>query len=292
MIDRFNHYPTTQRERTALRRLAGLSPHDSRPVRVTYGTEPPTEYGWPYHFRWLGRWKTAPGSYQASTRRVEVGEVWLREWRAAGAPTGGAALEAVQQRVAARERRARRRLRRHLAGYTPPAPTATATTATAKLARLVRASGRCAVDPHTREAVRLDGQLATAARPAWAGGWAQSPRLRALQCCLRALQWSPAHGDYHYWHVRAAELLGAEQTLERYWGSLTRADRALVTAAELAAEAARREKVDGVLARWRAGLRLDRADRSVLSPCEWESLRRALPERRLARAARALGGMA
>lgn len=46
-------------------------------LHAVRGWQPPTEAGTGYGFRWRGRWKSAPGSYEPSTRRVEVGDQWL-----------------------------------------------------------------------------------------------------------------------------------------------------------------------------------------------------------------------
>ncbi|HZT90314.1 MAG TPA: hypothetical protein VFA12_20405 [Stellaceae bacterium] len=66
------------------RRAAGLLAHDSRPVVVSASVYrrgrrayTPTELGSGYDFRWRGQWKTAPGSYIPSDRRVAVPAGWL-----------------------------------------------------------------------------------------------------------------------------------------------------------------------------------------------------------------------
>jgi len=80
--------PDDARRRVDLRRglariareAAGCDRHDSVPVVVLGGrlaSRAPVERGEGYGFRWLGRWKSAPGSYIPSTRRVVVGWDWL-----------------------------------------------------------------------------------------------------------------------------------------------------------------------------------------------------------------------
>lgn len=66
------------RLRSILRGLAGA--YGSQwPVELVDGDDSPAVVGNGYWFRWLGKWKTARGSYQASTRRIEVGADWLAE---------------------------------------------------------------------------------------------------------------------------------------------------------------------------------------------------------------------
>jgi hypothetical protein len=57
-------------------RAAGGYRH-SWPVRVIVGDDAPELAGDGYGWRWAGRFKSAPGSYQHSTHRVEVGRRWL-----------------------------------------------------------------------------------------------------------------------------------------------------------------------------------------------------------------------
>jgi len=47
------------------------------PVVVTGADYEPHLEGHGFSFRWLGKWKTAPGSYTASTLRIEVGIDWI-----------------------------------------------------------------------------------------------------------------------------------------------------------------------------------------------------------------------
>lgn len=46
-------------------------------MRLSDDAHGPRIIGTEYGFRWLGRWKSAPGSYQPSTRRLIVGARWL-----------------------------------------------------------------------------------------------------------------------------------------------------------------------------------------------------------------------
>jgi len=63
--------------RSALRRVAGCSAHDSCPVRVVWGVDGPRQAGSSYV---KYHWHNGPASgtvYHPSTRRVEVGVGWL-----------------------------------------------------------------------------------------------------------------------------------------------------------------------------------------------------------------------
>jgi hypothetical protein len=46
-------------------------------MRLSDDARGPRIIGTEYGFRWLGKWKSAPGSYQPSTRRLVVGARWL-----------------------------------------------------------------------------------------------------------------------------------------------------------------------------------------------------------------------
>lgn len=46
------------------------------PCTLVDGKSAPRSTGSHHWFRWRGRWKSAPGSYQRSTRAVEVGRDW------------------------------------------------------------------------------------------------------------------------------------------------------------------------------------------------------------------------
>lgn len=61
-------------ENLLIRQVANV--HSSCPINFVPGKQPPKSKGRGYWFRWLGKWKTAPGSYQSSTLHVVVGEEW------------------------------------------------------------------------------------------------------------------------------------------------------------------------------------------------------------------------
>jgi hypothetical protein len=68
----------TAAERAAIRQHCPNK--GNRPIFVLGGRMenlPPTMIGRKHYFRWLGKWKTAPGSYQHSTRKLLVGAKWL-----------------------------------------------------------------------------------------------------------------------------------------------------------------------------------------------------------------------
>lgn len=67
----------SQDARRLLRRLAGET--HGWDVDVVLGDAGPHLAGHGFSFRWVGKWKGAPGSYQPSTHRIEVGLDWLRE---------------------------------------------------------------------------------------------------------------------------------------------------------------------------------------------------------------------
>lgn len=77
----------TTKQRTAIRRLAGVRRYDSRPIVIVDGNAAPHVTGHSYYhttpsgktivrhpaaYRW-------PTQYHCSTRRVEVGADWIKE---------------------------------------------------------------------------------------------------------------------------------------------------------------------------------------------------------------------
>lgn len=79
---------TTQHQRKLARIAAGLNPRDTRPVKVIPGGAlAPRELGESYYHTTLSgktivRYPNAygwPTKYHCSTRRVVVGEYWLRD---------------------------------------------------------------------------------------------------------------------------------------------------------------------------------------------------------------------
>lgn len=69
----------TPAQASLARVLAGASARDPVPVETCGAWGAPSETGVGYSFRWRGRWKSAPGSYIPSTRRVQAGQEWVRE---------------------------------------------------------------------------------------------------------------------------------------------------------------------------------------------------------------------
>jgi len=70
--------PITPKLKREIRRRAG-HPGSPWPIIVTASDYPPRLEGHGYSFRWLGKYKTYPGSYTHSTHRITVGEEWLRD---------------------------------------------------------------------------------------------------------------------------------------------------------------------------------------------------------------------
>lgn len=228
--------------RTAIRRVACVDGRGAPPIKVVYGLESPEERGHGYYFRWLGRWKSAPGSYQASTRRVVVGHRWLAEYLRAD--RSEQAADAAVERI---ESRARGHLRRFLAGWTRdreraqraalkgPRYTLQGMREAAERLRCIPAStAPIAIDPCTREVISL--------RPSWLGYGAyrldggrriESPRLRSIQSVIDAAGRDPS----------ADGCEAAERTLDAHRGRVRESDVTLLEDMLLAQEDRRRERV-------------------------------------------------
>jgi hypothetical protein len=61
--------------------LRGLADRagDNCPIAIVDGDLAPVHAGNGFWHRWRGKWKSAPGSYQASTREIQVGLDWIAQ---------------------------------------------------------------------------------------------------------------------------------------------------------------------------------------------------------------------
>lgn len=77
------------------------------PVEIVDGHGAPHLVGGGYSFRWRGKWKSAPGSYQPSTHRIQVGLDWLRDNYARVAATTEIRVVSLEKVIAARRAKAK-----------------------------------------------------------------------------------------------------------------------------------------------------------------------------------------
>jgi hypothetical protein len=66
----------SKRLRSRIRSAANQA-GSSYPIEIIDGNSPPQLVGHGFYWRWKGKWKTAPGSYQSSTHRIKVGYRWV-----------------------------------------------------------------------------------------------------------------------------------------------------------------------------------------------------------------------